>query len=202
MAEMFSKTIEEASVETSPSAELVRRIEDGDTEAETQLFALHRRGLDYLLRRLVGDPTLAEDLGQETFRVVIERVRRGELRDPEKLGAFVRGTARNLVMAERRKRQRRGIDEALDTVPELAAQSEGALARILQSEDRRRVRQLIRELRSGRDREVLLRFHIAEESKEDICRDLQLNSRQFNLVLFRARQRFRELIEAKGGTPP
>ena len=50
-------------------------------------------------------------------------------------------------------------------------------------------------MKSARDRQVLFRFYIAEENKEDICSDLGLSSLHFNRVLFRARERFRELYE-------
>jgi RNA polymerase sigma-70 factor (ECF subfamily) len=175
--------------------QLAERIEGGDPAAEAQLVERHRRGLKYLLRRLVRDPALAEDLAQETLRIVLEKVRGGELREADKLAAFVRGTARNLAFAEHRKRSRRGVHEALADVPEPPAPEPGALDRVLDREDRQWIRRLLDELPSPRDRQVLLRFHLAEESKEVICRDLGLGSQQFNLVLFRARKRFRNLVE-------
>jgi RNA polymerase sigma-70 factor (ECF subfamily) len=57
------------------------------------------------------------------------------------------------------------------------------------------VRRLIGELDTDRDRQILYRFYIAEEDKERICADLELSSLHFNRVLFRARQRFKELLE-------
>ena len=175
-------------------ASLVQRIEDGDSEAERELYELHHRGLVYLLRRLTQDPALAEDLAQDTFRIVLERVRQGDLREPEKLAGFVRGTAKNLVIAERRKRYRRGVPEDLEAVPEPADPSPGRLGELLRAEDRQRIRTLLGELRSSRDRQILFRFHIAEEPREQICRDLGLDRQQFNLVMFRARKRFRQLV--------
>jgi len=44
-----------------------------------------------------------------------------------------------------------------------------------------------------RDIQVLFRFYIAEEEKEKICADHGLTGPQFNLVLHRARERYREL---------
>ena len=49
------------------------------------------------------------------------------------------------------------------------------------------------ELASERDRQILFRFYIAEDEKEAICRDLRSASLHFNRVLFRARERYREL---------
>jgi RNA polymerase sigma-70 factor (ECF subfamily) len=57
------------------------------------------------------------------------------------------------------------------------------------------VRQVITELNSDRDREVLLRFYLREEEKEQICADLGLSSLHFNRVLFRARERYKQLFE-------
>ncbi|MCP4664535.1 MAG: hypothetical protein GY856_54820 [bacterium] len=55
-----------------------------------------------------------------------------------------------------------------------------------------------------RDREVLSRFYLAEEDKEQICCDLGLAGEHFKRVLFRARRRFKKLYEARvpGGAVP
>jgi RNA polymerase sigma-70 factor (ECF subfamily) len=46
-----------------------------------------------------------------------------------------------------------------------------------------------------RDIQVLYRFYIADDEKEQICADLGLTSLHLNRVLHRARERFRELYE-------
>jgi RNA polymerase sigma-70 factor (ECF subfamily) len=61
------------------------------------------------------------------------------------------------------------------------------------------VRQVIRELGTERDRDILLRFYIAEEDKERISADFGLTSLQFNRVLHRARERYRELYLQRTG---
>jgi RNA polymerase sigma-70 factor (ECF subfamily) len=60
------------------------------------------------------------------------------------------------------------------------------------------VRTLMTHLPMARDREVLLRFYINEEPKESICRSLDLSDLQFNQVLWRARQRFGEILRKHG----
>ena len=178
--------------------ELVRRIMAGDPQAESRLAQCYSRSLSYLLRRLTGDPTLAEDLHQETFRVVLEKLRKGEVREPEKLAGFIRGTAKNLWISDYRKARRRGEATELGEAPEPLDPAPSALARVLLEEDRRHVRRILEELKLERDREILLRFHLAEQSKEEICEALGLTSRQFNVTLFRARQRFKQLLERSG----
>ena len=52
-----------------------------------------------------------------------------------------------------------------------------------------------------RDREVLFRFYLAGETKGRICARLGLSGTQFNLVIHRARLRFRALVERAGMKP-
>lgn len=183
--------------EDAASRLLVQRIVGGDTAAETELVQRYSRGIHYLLRHLTRDATLSEDLHQETFRVVLEKVRAGEIRQPERLTAFIRGIARNLWIGEWRKRGRRPDEEPVDSVQEPSDPSPGILSEAVKKEDRIRVRHLLKELGSHRDREILFRFYIAEEPKETLCVSLGLSSSQFNVVLFRARQRFRQLLEVR-----
>ncbi len=187
--------------EAEVAAELVRRIHHGkgrDTAAETDLVRRYSRGLLYMLRRMAGDPALADDLHQETFRVVIERLRERGLEDPERLAGFLHRTAKNLFIGGYRKVVRRkteGEVDGLETVPDPAADPH---QRAVREEEAALVRRLIGELETDRDRQILYRFYIAEEDKERICADLDLSSLHFNRVLFRARQRFKDLLENAG----
>ena len=60
-------------------------------------------GLLYLLKRRTRDPELALDLRQDTFRVAIEKLRGSRLDEPERLAAYLRGVALNLLIAQQRK---------------------------------------------------------------------------------------------------
>ena len=174
---------------------LVRRIAAGDTAAEAKLVERYSRGLLYLLRRLGAPPDLADDLHQETFRIVLERLRRRGLDDPAGLAGFLRGTARNLMSAERRKAARRRTDADAEGLERVVNPAPGQLSAVLHDEEAAIVRRLIGDLAADRDRQLLLRFYVAGEEKERICADLGLDSLHFNRVLFRARQRFKELLE-------
>lgn len=185
------------------AASLARRIAAGDREAEGELVACFGRGVHYLLRHMTRDPAWADDLYQDTFAVALEKLRAGELRDPEKVAAFLRGTARNLALAGRRKRRRSpisaplaGDSEATLPATDPPAPGPGPLRALLVEEEMDLARKVLEQLESRRDREVLFRFCVAEEDRETIRADLGLSRPRFNLVLFRARRRFRALFEA------
>ncbi len=183
---------------TDPIVDLVRRIVSREPAAEAELVQRFSRALLFLLRRLTRDEAAAEDLYQETFRLVIEKVRNGELREPERLPGFVSSMARNLFLGSARRGSRRqqwhGDSEATETAPDPAP---GQLASLLAKERAAAVRGVLAELRNDRDREILSRHYISGEDKQDICRGLELSDLHFNRVLFRARQRFRELYERR-----
>ncbi|MBW8876202.1 MAG: sigma-70 family RNA polymerase sigma factor [Acidobacteria bacterium] len=181
--------------EAAIAADLVRRIAAGETAAEGQLVERYRRGLRYLLHRLGALPDLADDVQQETFRIVIERLRHEGLADPAGLAPFLRGTARNLLIAERRKTARRRTWGDTGELAQAVAPAPSQLQSVLLDEEAEMVRRLIGELPTDRDRQLLLRFYVGEEDKDSICADLGLESLHFNRVLFRARQRFKELLE-------
>jgi RNA polymerase sigma-70 factor, ECF subfamily len=179
-------------------AGLVRRIQGGDPAAEGELVARFSRGLLLMLRRLARDPALADDLHQETFALVLGKIRQGEVREPERLAGFIRSTARNLFIADRRKAARYhpldgGGEEDEGPRPELADRGPAPLDRVLAGEEARQVRRLLDELRFDRDRQLLLRFYVSDDSKEEICADLGVEPERFHQVLFRARERLREL---------
>jgi RNA polymerase sigma-70 factor (ECF subfamily) len=182
------------STEAEVATDLVRRIAAGDATAEGILVERYSRGLLYLLRRQGVSPELADDLHQETFRIALERLRRRELDDPAGLAGFLRGTARNLVIAEHRKTARRKTDGDPDGLEQAVNPAPGQLQNVLLDEEANIVRRLIGELPTARDQQLLMRFYVAEEEKESICSDLGLDSLHFNRVLFRARSRVKELL--------
>jgi RNA polymerase sigma-70 factor, ECF subfamily len=181
--------------EAADTAGLVRRIQAGDRQAEEELVARYARGISVVLRRVVEDRSALEDLRQETFRLALVKIRDGELRDPARLSGFVCGVARNLAIEHLRRASRARADRPVDSIGEPAHPQATPLEALLERESARRVRQVLAELGTERDRQLLYRFYIAEEPKGSICADLGLDSLQFNRVLFRARARYRELYE-------
>ena len=176
-------------------ADPVSRIRAGDRQAEAELVERYSCGVEIIIRREIGSASVADDLYQETFRIVIEKTRRGDIREPEKLSGFVCGVARNLVIDYFRRAARQGslseVEEAT-TLPDPAPDQLEALLRKEQSDF---ARQVLKEMRNERDIQILFRFYLAEEKKEQICADLGLSGPHFNRVLHRARERYLELYK-------
>lgn len=183
----------EHAIEAQLSAELVRRIGQGDRRAEEDLVRRYQRGLIYLLRRRTRDSELALDIAQETFRIAIEKLRQGPIEQVDRVGAYLRGTAVNLVMAQSRKNVRRATTADSDAIEAMADDAAGPFDHVSGEQVQRIVRTLLDELPVQRDREILIRTYLEDEDKSSICQGLGVDSEHYNRVLFRAKQRLREL---------
>jgi len=183
-------------------AELVARIRAGDHTAEEELVARYSRGILLILRRAAGFQPAADDLYQDVFLRAVEKIRAGEVRDPERLSGFITSLARNMAIDYFRRNP--PLDSLTDSAPSLSFRDRGTgpLDRVLRIEDARCVRQVMAELPSARDRQLLFSFYLDGEDKERICANLRLTSLQFNRVLHRARERFRELYQRTARPAP
>ena len=129
--------------------------------------------------------------------MLIERLRGDGIKEPARLAGFIQSTGRNLLIGVIRRRQRRqtyadsdGVARATDdSAPDQAEATDTA-------QTGQHLRVLLSELNSDRDRAILTRFYLLQEDKASICRQLDLTDLHFNRVLYRAKKRFRELLES------
>jgi RNA polymerase sigma-70 factor (ECF subfamily) len=155
----------------------------------------YSRGLGYLLARQIGDEERAGDLLQETFCIAIEKLRKTELQKPERLAGYLRGIAVNVARnaGRCRKREPNWLDNAaIAAIPHHERQQ---FQRVASEEARSAVHEVLQSMPVARDRELLIRFYVDDQDKDEICRELGLSSLHFNRVLFRAKNRFKKLIE-------
>ena len=181
--------------------DIVRRIIAGDTAAEDEVVRRYEHGVSVIIDQIVRSQSATEDVSQETFRIVLEKLRRGDLRQPERLSGFVCSVARNTAIDYIRRAKRLISREEIGDAELLADSAPSQLDQILTKERAEVVRQTILELNVERDRDVLFRYYVAEENKDRICLDLGLTRTQFNNVIYRALARFKELYIRKAGKP-
>ena len=183
---------------TDPSfpIDLCRIIREGSHAAETELIRKYERGLCFMIRHHTHDDELVKDVVQETFVVVLQRLRTTGIDTPAKLSPFLHQTARNIMIGHLRKAARRRTDADTAQIEATAGNLEDQHRAATREEDALIVRELLEELKCERDREILRRFYLLEEDKADICEQLDLSDIHFNRVLYRARQRFAQLVQA------
>ena len=129
--------------------------------------------------------------------MALEKIRGGEVRQPERLAGFLRALAKNLG-TQRYRRRSYEVERPAAEPPDAADEHRpDALGGMLHRERARLTRNLLDELTVPRDREVLFRYYIAEEGSARICADLGVDADHFYRVLSRARQRYRRLWEER-----
>jgi RNA polymerase sigma-70 factor (ECF subfamily) len=154
-------------------------------------------GLRALIMRRVRDPQVAADILQDAAVTTLEKLRAGEIAQPSCIGGYLYRVALNHLRNFRRKdRTAVSSSDDLESLPDRNQDSD--IAAIDRSRWAHAARRMLEELPTARDRDLLVRFYLNDESKEDISASLGLSDEHFNRVIFRARNRFRALLERRG----
>jgi|SRR5262245_51820417 RNA polymerase sigma factor (sigma-70 family) len=181
----------QATTETSWT-QLVERIQENDPTAMEELYAVFSKGIRYFLCRQLGPQDL-DDKVHDVFLIIAQAIRRGDLREPERLMGYVRTVVRRQVAAhiEDAVYSRRNQTD-IDSGPPLTDRSAGPEQLAIKREEERIALSMLKSV-SARDREILIRFYLKEQSQEEICREMRLTDTQFRLIKSRAKARFGEL---------
>ncbi|MDA3933743.1 MAG: sigma-70 family RNA polymerase sigma factor [Gammaproteobacteria bacterium] len=177
------------------AADIAVRIYAGDQTAEKALLDKYFQPMLALLRFRCHDPAVADDLCQETFRILIEQLRSKPMDNPEALGGYVRQIAMNLFINELRRSDRQRTSPDLESIDRQSAEQLTAYDLIQQEQSKIAVEAMLATLKTPRDRQVLRLFYLAELDKQEICIRLDLKPAHFDRVLHRAKQRIREQLQ-------
>jgi len=177
-------------------AALVERIHSGETDGMEELYQLFSKGIRFHLCRQLGTQEL-DDKVHDTFVVVVQAIRRGEVREPQRLMGFVRTIVRRQVAAHidrvvRSRREQIDMESSTKIVDPHENPEETAIFQ--QRADL--LKRVLGEL-SKRDREILTRFYLREQDQDQICSEMALTVTQFRLLKSRAKARFGELGKKK-----
>jgi RNA polymerase sigma-70 factor (ECF subfamily) len=187
---------EEASEVYAAWADLVERIRTAQTDGMEELYLLFSKGIRFYLCRQLG-PQELDDKVHDTFVVVVQAIRRGELRDPHRLMGFVRTIVRRQVAAHidkmvHERREQLDMDSTVRMVDPNGSPEDAVIFR----QRNELIRKVLAEL-CLRDREILTRFYLREEGQAQICSEMDLTETQFRLLKSRAKARFGELGRKK-----
>jgi RNA polymerase sigma-70 factor (ECF subfamily) len=176
--------------------DLVDRIRTGESDGMAELYQLFSKGIRFYLCRQLG-PQELDDKVHDTFVVVVLAIRKGELREPERLMGFVRTIVRRQVAAHIDKvvHSRREQIE-LDSNVRVADPRDNPEQSAIFRQRTELIQRVLGEL-PGRDREILTRFYLHEQSQDQICTEMSLTETQFRLLKSRAKARFGELGKKK-----
>jgi len=182
-------------------AGLVERVHQNDESGMTELYRLFAKGIRFYLCRQLGAQEI-DDKIHDTFLIVVKSIRRGDLREPERLMGFVRTVVRRQVAAHiDHLVHRRREHVNLDVGSRLADVRRNPEQNAAFHQKTALMTEVLREM-SERDREILTRFYLREESQEQICDEMNLSETQFRLLKSRAKARFGELGQRKLKRPP
>jgi RNA polymerase sigma-70 factor (ECF subfamily) len=177
---------------------LARRITGGppgSTDAEeAELYRRYAPRVRLYGRRHLQNDAACDDLAQDVLWLTIERLRAGEVRQPDQVGSFILGTSRMRARSERRVARRR---EALlarftDAAGESPAPSGASL-------DAPRMASCLRAL-AERDRLVVLLTFYADREAPQIAEELGISPGAVRAIRHRAMARLRECVF--GGAQP
>ena len=168
-------------------APLVARIQSGDEAAVFELYEAFARGIRWQLGRTIGMRDAADRV-HNTFIAVVSAIRAGRLEDPERLPGYIQTIARcqaaEHVSDAVKSRRQHSVDSA-DLI-DRGHNPEEAAIRAEQLDIAVRV---LREMKP-REREILTRYYLLEQSQEQIVAEMQLSGTQFRLRKWRALERF------------
>lgn len=187
-------TTMDASPADSPEAHAARRIvasapgEAGEAEAELYRL-LAPRVRRYGLRHL-RDSHAAADLMQQVMALTLERLRAGELREPDRVLSFVLGACRMTVMDQRRGDRRR--EELLERYADALPLADLHIAPRL---DHQRVADCLGRL-PERERAVLVMSFYDDQPADAVAGQLGLSSGNVRVIRHRGIHALRRCVDA------
>jgi RNA polymerase sigma-70 factor (ECF subfamily) len=178
-------------------ADYVRRLTAGDAQAERELVA-HFGPLLRLKVRMRSGATarahLIEDVVQETLARVFTALRERRIDEPERVGAFVNRVCENVLHELQRSRAR---FVPLDSAPEPQAEDDPEASAA--SREYGAVASAVLVELGSRDREIFRAVLVEEEDKDSVCRRFHVTRDHLRVLVHRAKERFRALMEQRRG---
>jgi len=175
-------------------AELVERIRRGDGLAETELYERYAGRLLSILRRETGDEDSAREICQETFLRTLESLRKDGPADPEKIGGYIYGVAKNLWRSGWRRAARQQTDANTELIESIAADEVNPYLCVSEMQLIRAVRESVSQLPIGRDREIAYRLFLDEADAATVCHELNVTREHLSRLRYRVLKRLREVM--------
>ena len=172
---------------------LIGRIAKGDRLAMQVLFARHHVRVYRFVLRLVGNPSVAEDLISEVFLDVWRQADRFEGRSA--VSTWMRAIARFKALSALRKRPDEELDEeAAEAIEDTSDNPEVAL----EKKDKSAVLRQCLEKLSPEHKEIIDLVYYHEKSVEEVAEIVGIPENTVKTRMFYARKKLAELLQAAG----
>jgi RNA polymerase sigma-70 factor (ECF subfamily) len=172
----------------------MERLRDGDRATEVHFTHYFEQLMEIKLRRHKLPADTASDVQQDTFTRVLDALRTGTIREPERLGSYVNSVCNRVLLEQLRELKVQHEDVEGVEVPDPDADLE---ARMIADENSEIVRTILKQL-PERDRKVL-RSILLGQDKDEICREMGVSRGYLRVLTHRAVDAFRGLYKGKKG---
>lgn len=175
--------LEDVSQIIAQDLELQRRIREGDNAAFSDLYARHKQGVYLYCTRFLGGRPAAEDIFQEVFLNLLEKIRGGK--EIENVQAYLMRSARNRCLNSIRDRKYPAdVDDMHDYLPGEERSDAGELDDLRQALERL----------PDDNREALLLCEYEGYSYEEIATLTEVPLSTVRKRIFRARRKLRDML--------
>jgi RNA polymerase sigma-70 factor (ECF subfamily) len=159
--------------------------------AEGELYRRFARRVRLFGLRHLRDDMAADDLAQQVMLIAIERLRAGEIRNPDEIGSFILSTSRMVATGLRRtERRRQSLHQRVDAGEPLDLPPDERLF------DADRIKPCLASLRD-RERTILLLTFYAERPSTEIAEKMGMSAVAVRVARHRAVAAMRECLEAR-----
>ena len=172
---------------------LIGRIAKGDRLAMQVLFARHHVRVYRFVLRLVGNPTVAEDLISEVFLDVWRQADRFEGRSA--VSTWLLAIARFKALSALRKKPDEALDE--ETAEAIEDTSDDPEVSLEKKDKSAALRQCLQKL-SPEHREIIDLVYYHEKSVEEVAEIVGIPENTVKTRMFYARKKLAELLQAAG----
>jgi RNA polymerase sigma-70 factor (ECF subfamily) len=192
---------------TPESGALLDRLRLRDPDALAEAIAAHARPLFRAARALGFSPTESEDLVQDVFITLLEKV--DTFQGRSQLRTWLTAILHRKALERRRAHAADSRHESIDDIFESRFDPSGHwstppadLQRLLLSKEAGALISACLEGLSPAQRSAFTLREIEALETPEICKILEVTVTHFGVLLHRARARLRECLEAKGYTRP
>jgi RNA polymerase sigma-70 factor, ECF subfamily len=175
--------------------EIIKNIQDGDSESFSLIVGKYHKQLLNFIYRLIRDEQIVEDIGQEVFLSIYKSIRSFNLQRGVPFSAWLFITARNRCISELRKKHRQTI--AINCMDNLTARDKTP-EQIASDEERfRAIQQALEQLPEPFKHTIL--ESLSGHSLEEIAFKNKISLGTAKSRLFRARERIKMFLHERFG---